>query len=198
MAVVDVDAAGAVVVADFGNALVVAVADVADVPPVDDYFDSKSCCTGAVADSVAVAVRGNSAVDTVVDFADVAAAIADNSAAVAVADDAVDVAAVAKAVVAVGNFGDIHQRLEESELRREELAAASFSALLPPSFSSRQRPGLAAVAEKQLSYAADLPPAYAESPHRRPSSSFPQQPALAVAVAATPPSCAIDPPPAYV
>ena len=40
LAVADVDAAGAVVVADFGNALVVAVADVADVPPVDDYFDS--------------------------------------------------------------------------------------------------------------------------------------------------------------
>lgn len=160
-----------VAVAGVGNEVVVAAADVAVVLPDDAYFDSKSG-RGAVADLAAVVARGIPAGENFVDAVAVAvvvaaavaiAAVVDSFVVAAVADVGVEVAAVAKvAVVAVGNFGDIHQMSEATEYqrRREALDVAFFSAPLPPSFSARQRSGLAA-AETPQSCAADLPPVYA-------------------------------------
>ena len=173
MAAVSVVAVAVVVVvavAGVGNEVAVAAADVAVVLPVDAYFDSKNG-RGAV-DLAAVVARGIPAGENFVDAVAVAVVVAaavaiavvvDSFVVAAVADVGVEVAAVAKvAVVAVGNFGDIHQMSEETEYqrRREALDVAFFSAPLPPSFSARQRSGLAA-AETPQSCAADLPPVYA-------------------------------------
>ena len=101
-----------VAAAGFGNELVVAVADVAVAHPCDAYFDSKSGAVD-VADlaAAAAAARNIPAVENAAAAA-AAAAIVDSSVAAAEVDAAVAIA------VAAGNFVDIPQKLEETELRQ--------------------------------------------------------------------------------
>ena len=108
---VAVAVAVAAAAAGFGNERVFAVADVAVAHPGDAYLDLKSGAVD-VAD-LAAAARNIPAVENAVDAAAAAAvAIVDSSVAVAEVDAAVAIA------VAAGNFVDIPQKLEETELRQ--------------------------------------------------------------------------------